>query len=129
MTLIEKMCECLYNYNYDNKYSNYDNIISIFSKIFYKYNIDMSAITDNSQAFLTELQSILFHNIDRSKIKDTETYIKLIEYYNICAYLQKGTQSKFVDCEDGFNTHPAFHIKHYKGDFCVHQSINDEFVI
>ena len=63
-------------------------IISIFSKIFYKYNIDMSAITDNSQAFLTELQSILFHNIDRNKITDTETYIKLIEYYNICAYLQ-----------------------------------------
>ena len=119
MTLIEQMYECLYNPNYDNKYSNYDNIMIIFSQIFQKFNINLFVITDTSQAFLIELQSMLFHNVNHNKINDTMTYVKLIEYYNICAFLQKGTLSKFPDCEDGFNIHSAHNSKRYKGDFCV----------
>jgi len=119
----------LYNFNYDEKYSNYQSIMDMFSNIFAKFNIDVRVISENSKAFFTQLTSLLYTSIDKKRIVDTDTYLKLCEYCHICTFLQNGTMTTFEGCEDGYNIHSAQSYKRYKGDFCsmpaIKQSVSD----
>lgn len=114
----------------ENKYYE---ILEEIRRVYITYVIDINILTENSQIFITEINNILSISSKKNKNDNIclETYLKLLEYYNILLFLQRGAVKpnvleKFNN--DGFEMYPLSQHGRYKGDFMTSQHDNKSLI-